>query len=103
MNYEQAEARAQILRAMAHPVRLIVLDALKDQDLCVGELNERVEVDQSTLSRHLATLRAAGIVTEHRDGVRAVQHLEMPCMLKTFECAETVLNSRFKAMRALVS
>ena len=57
MNYEQAKARADILKALAHPIRVLLLDALSRGDRCVNELNELADVDQSTISRHLAQLK----------------------------------------------
>ena len=57
------EARAAIAKALAHPTRLLMLDALADGELCVCELTELVGADQSTVSRQLAILRQAGIVS----------------------------------------
>jgi len=91
MKYEQAKMRAEILKAIAHPVRVLVVDALSQGDLCVSELNDLVDVDQSTLSRHLAQLKKAGIVTERKDGVKVIHHLETPCILRAFDCVQEVL------------
>ncbi len=91
MNYEQAKARADIMKALAHPMRILLLDALSRGDRCVNELNELAEVDQSTISRHLAQLKRVGIVTERREGAKVIHHLACPCMLKAFDCSAEVL------------
>ena len=93
MNYEQAKARADILKALAHPIRVLLLDALSRGDRCVNELNELADVDQSTISRHLAQLKKAGIVTEHKEGAKVIHHLACPCMLRAFECSVEVLKT----------
>lgn len=100
---DQAKAKAEILKALANPIRLIVVDALRRGDLCVCDLNKLVGVRQPTLSRHLIQLKKAGIVTERREGPRVIHHLETPCILKAFDCALEVLkmhaNRRERVLR----
>lgn len=107
MNYEQAEARANIMKALAHPVRVILVEALSKGDRCGCELQPLVDVDQSTLSRHLAQLKQAGIVTERKEGQKVFHHLECPCMLHAFECSLEVLRSvtarQKRALRGMVA
>ena len=93
MNYEQAKARADILKALAHPIRVLLVEALSRGDRCVNDLTELAEVDQSTISRHLTQLKKAGILTERRDGLKVMHHLACPCMLKAFDCAVDVIQS----------
>ena len=93
MKIEQAKAKADILKALANPIRLVVVDALRRGDLCVCDLNKLVGVRQPTLSRHLNQLKKAGIVTERRNGARVIHHLETPCILKAFDCALEVMKS----------
>jgi DNA-binding transcriptional ArsR family regulator len=106
MNADEALARARILKAMSHPVRLTIVDELSRGDRCVCELLPLVTVDQSVLSRHLAQLKHAGIVTERRDGTRVFHHLECPCILDALDCTLGVLKAdakrRQRAMRGEV-
>ena len=96
MNYQQAKIRADILKALAHPTRVLLVDALSKGDRCVNELNERVKVDQSTVSRHLAILKKVGIVSERKEGLRVIHHLACPCMLRAFDCTVEVMKSEAK-------
>lgn len=59
---------AQRLKVLADPTRLEVVRVLLDGPQHVGELNERIDVEQSLLSHHLRVLRDAGLVTANRDG-----------------------------------
>jgi ArsR family transcriptional regulator len=93
MNYQQAKVRADILKALAHPVRILIVNALSGGDRCVCELAPLVDIDQSGLSRHLAILKRVGVVTERRDGNKVIHHLQTPCILRAFECAVEVLRS----------
>jgi ArsR family transcriptional regulator len=99
MNYEQARARADILKALAHPIRVLLLDALNRGDRCVNELTELAAVDPSTISRHLSHLKKAGIVTERKQGTRVIHHLECPCMLRAFDCSVEVLKKASRRRR----
>ncbi|MEI8140446.1 MAG: metalloregulator ArsR/SmtB family transcription factor [bacterium] len=96
MNYQQAKVRADILKALAHPVRIMIINALVDGARCVCELNKLAEIDQSGLSRHLAILKKAGILSDRREGMKVFYHLETPCILKAFECAVDVVRADAK-------
>lgn len=99
MNYEQAKVRAEILKALAHPIRVILVEALRQRERCVCELNELVDLDQSTVSRHLAQLKRAGIVGERRQGTKIIHHLECPCMLQAIDCTVGVMEKKAKRHR----
>lgn len=93
MNHEQAVLRAGILKALAHPVRVLIVDALTAGDRCVRELNALADIDQSGLSRHLAILKKAGIVRDRREGMKVFYHLETPCILKALACTIEVVKA----------
>ena len=93
MTYHQAEARAGILKALAHPVRVLIVNALSKSDRCVCELNALADIDQSNISRHLAMLKRAGVVSDRRQGMKVFYHLETPCILRAFECAVEVVQA----------
>ena len=93
MNTTQANARAQILKAVAHPTRVLILDALSREDRCVNELRSLATVSQPTISHHLDKLKKAGIVTEKRQGTKVIQHLSCPCILEAVDCTLGVIRS----------
>ena len=93
MTYLQAEMRAGILRALAHPVRILIVHALAKSDRCVCELNTLADIDQSNISRHLAMLKRAGVVSDRREGMKVFYHLETPCILRAFDCAVEVVQA----------
>ena len=84
------------MKALAHPVRILLVNALTGNDQCVCVLNKLADIDQSGLSRHLAVLKKAGIVSDRREGMKVFYHLETPCILKAFECAVDVVRSDAK-------
>jgi ArsR family transcriptional regulator len=60
----------RIFRALADPNRLRILNLLLDEPLCVCQLESVLNLPQSLISRHLAYLRAAGMVRDRRQGTR---------------------------------
>ncbi|MCC6857742.1 MAG: winged helix-turn-helix transcriptional regulator [Bryobacterales bacterium] len=87
------EARARIIKAMAHPTRLFLVDQLSQRERCVCELTEMVGADISTVSKHLSLLKAAGIVTDEKRGTQVFYSLRVPCVLRFFDCVGAVMTS----------
>ena len=95
-------ARAQIAKALSHPSRLLILDALAARELCVCELTALVQADQSTVSKHLAVLKNAGIVTDRKEGTMTMYSLKCRCLRGFWECIESVLRENLKAQQAAI-
>ena len=86
------ERWAEIVRAMANAARLAMVDELSRNEKTVGALTELVDLDISTVSRHLLILRQAGIVSCRKNGNQVLYRLRTPCVLNFFDCVEKVLN-----------
>lgn len=68
---EVLEAKSEILKALAHPVRLCIAKGLMESEVCnVTTMQSCLGVPQSTISQHLSKLKAAGIIEGKRDGVK---------------------------------
>src|SRR3972149_5612397 len=97
------EARAKIIKAMAPPTRLFLVDELaKNGERCVCELTKMVGVDMSSVSRHLAVLKNVGIVEDERRGAQVYYRLRVRCVLDFFECVESVMQCNSKDRRKLL-
>lgn len=96
------EARARVIRAMAHPSRLLIIDELNKGERCVCELTELVGSDTSTVSKHLAVMKNAGIVADEKRGTMVYYSLRVPCILNFFGCVESVLEQVAQESRAAV-
>lgn len=90
---QRLEGRARVLKALAHPSRLLMVEQLERGERCVCELQEMVGADMSTVSKHLAVLKRAGIVADERRGVQVYYRLTMPCVTRFFDCVGEVLVS----------
>jgi ArsR family transcriptional regulator len=87
------EARALVIKAMAHPTRLFLVEELSSGERCVCDLTAMVGADISTVSKHLSILRNAGIVGVDKRGAQVFYTLKVPCVLNFFTCVESVLES----------
>jgi len=96
------EARAGIIKAIAHPTRLFIVDELSRHEKCVCELTELIGADPSTVSKHLSILKNAGIVTDDKRGLQVYYKLRVPCILDFFKCVEAVIESTAKEKIALL-
>ncbi|GLU55260.1 ArsR/SmtB family transcription factor [Dyadobacter frigoris] len=67
--------KAEFFKALGHPLRLAILDSLRDGPLSVTKLQEMVQVDQSILSQHLAKLRSFKFVTARREKTTIFYHV----------------------------
>lgn len=87
------EQRARVVKALAHPTRLFIVDELSRGERCVCELRDMIGADISTVSKHLSVLKAAGVVEDDKRGLQVWYRLRVPCILKFFGCVEDVLRA----------
>ena len=95
-------ARANVLKALAHPTRLFIVEELEREERCVCDLTELIGADISTVSKHLAVLRNAGIVVDDKRGNQVFYQLRVPCILNFFGCIESVLENQTREQSALL-
>lgn len=83
--------KAAIIKAVAHPLRVAVVDFLKDGEKCVCEIAEHIGSERSNVSRHLAVMLKAGVVRSRKDGLMVFYELRTPCILNFLHCATQTL------------
>ena len=96
------EAKAKVLKALAHPTRLWMVEQLSDGEKCVYEFVDQIAADFSTISKHLSVLKQAGIVEADKCGKQVYYTLKVPCVLNFMSCVEAVLESNAKTQAELV-
>ncbi len=87
-------ARTRVIKALAHPTRLFIVEELEKGERCVCDLTAMIGADISTVSKHLSVLRQAGIVADDKRGNQVFYCLKVRCILNFFGCVESVLNSQ---------
>jgi ArsR family transcriptional regulator len=94
------EEKARLMKALAHPTRLFIVDELAKGERCVCDLRDMVGADISTVSKHLALLKTAGVVSDDKRGQQVFYRLLTPCVLNIFECVRQVQDAVKPAKRA---
>jgi ArsR family transcriptional regulator, arsenate/arsenite/antimonite-responsive transcriptional repressor len=92
----QHVAWAKIIKAMAHPSRLFIIEELSKHERCVGELTEMIGTDVSTVSKHLSVLKNAGLVIDEKRANSIFYSLRCPCIIDFMGCLEDVLSANAK-------
>jgi DNA-binding transcriptional ArsR family regulator len=100
---EQAALKSEVLKALAHPTRLMIVEMLAKGERCVCEINESFDADHSTISKHLAILKQAGLLCDRKDGLKVYYRLECPCIIDFIKCITGVIQSRAKKDLAAIN
>ena len=87
------EGRSRVIKALAHPSRLYIVDKLAEREYCVNELTSLIGSEMSTVSKHLSVLKNAGVVKDEKRGASIYYSLRIPCILNFFKCADAVLDA----------
>ncbi len=93
---------ARVLKAVADPIRLAILDQVRDGEQSVWDIANGVGAERSNVSRHLAVLAAAGVLTSRKDGVKVFYRLRTPCILSLFTCVCNVIEAGVRESQAAV-
>lgn len=96
------EARARVLKALAQPLRLEMVEVLSEREMCVEELAKRLGASRSNVSRHLSVLAGAGILQSRKDGLKVFYSLKCLCALDFFSCVERVLEEQLSERISLM-
>lgn len=103
VTHARYEARARVIKAIAHPTRLFVVDELcRHGEHCVCELTKMVGADMSTVSRHLAILREAGLIEDEKRGTQVFYRVRVGCILTFLDCVESLMRCNAKRQRKLL-
>jgi DNA-binding transcriptional ArsR family regulator len=96
------EKVAMVLKAMADPVRLLLLHQLQAGELCVGKLVDSVCTSQANVSKHLSVLRQAGLVSSRRDRNRIIYAISDPAVFDICSAVGGTIERRLNLERKLM-
>jgi len=88
-----SKARSNVLKALAHPSRLFMVEKIREKPHCVCELTELVGSDTSTVSKHLSILKAAGILRDRKEGTTVYYSLACDCIDEILTAAGSIVRS----------
>lgn len=89
----QHQKEADFFKSLSHPIRLFILQTIKDEEYSVSELAEEVGIDISTMSKHLDVLKRQHIISGEKVKNSIYYKLNMPCVFTFLECAKKIKNT----------
>jgi len=100
---ELGRFKAEFFKALAHPLRIAVLDALREGELGVNELCNRLQVEQSTLSQQLAVLRGRSIVVGRKEGLNVYYSVRDRAVFQLLDVAKKIFNNQLIGVKDMLS
>jgi ArsR family transcriptional regulator len=100
---ELGRFKAEFFKALAHPLRIAVLDALRGGELGVNELCNRLRVEQSTLSQQLAVLRGRSIVVGRKEGLNVYYSVRDRAVFRLLDVAKEIFNNQLIGVKDMLS
>src|ERR1700689_2887365 len=95
--------KAQLFRVLGHPLRIRILELLRDSERTVGDLQAELELDSSGTSQHLAALRQQGVLESRPVGTSVYYRIRDPRISQLLEVAKEILTSALSDSHALLS
>jgi len=95
----KAALRAHVIKSLAHPSRIQMVDALSGGEMCVCELTKVVGADMSTVSKHLTVLKSAGLVSVEKRGLNQFYRLNCQCLTEFFCCVDSINAQHTRALQ----
>ena len=86
----RSKRRAAVIKALAHPSRIAIAEALQTGEQCVCDLRDLVGADLSTVSKHLTVMRAAGLLDMEKRGLNVFYRLRCSCLPSFLNCVDAL-------------
>ncbi len=86
--------QANVFQALAHPIRIAIVQCLSAGEQCVQDIADCVGAERSNISRHISVLVKADLLTAQKRGLKVFYALSMPCVVQFLSCATEVLRNQ---------
>lgn len=102
MRQQLSEFKAEFFKALAHPLRISILDALRDGELTVNEISKRFGVESANASQQLAVLRNKNIVVTRKEGANVYYFVSDKSIFKLLDAAKEIFNNHLVGVRSML-
>jgi DNA-binding transcriptional ArsR family regulator len=93
--------KAELFKALGHPVRIRILELLRDGEMTVTELQTRLEIETSSVSQQLAVLRARQLVVGRKDGTSVYYRAADPQVYALLDAARALFERHLLSLQAM--
>ena len=102
MHLQLYEKQAEIAKAIAHPVRVAVLEFVKEGEQCVCDIADAVGTERSNLSKHLSVMANAGVLASRKEGLKVMYRVRTPCIMRFLDCLKDCLKEQAAEQQKLL-
>lgn len=102
MRQQLSDFKAEFFKALAHPLRISILDGLRDGELTVNEISQRFDVEQANASQQLAVLRNRNIVIARKEGLNVYYSVSDKTIFKLLDAAKEIFNNHLVGVRSML-
>jgi len=88
------EKQSEIIKAISHPLRIAIVEYLKDGEQCVCDIAEYIGSERSNVSQHLSIMVSCGVLECRKEGLNVIYRLKTKCILDFFRCITTCLKQQ---------
>jgi len=103
MSESVQSVKAELFRTLGHPLRVRILEALRDGERSVGELQVALRPDSSGASQHLAVLRRQGLLENRKEGTSVLYWVKDPRTFQLLEVARQILGAKLEETQSLLA
>lgn len=103
MDERLIEMKAEVLKALAQPTRLKILECLRKGEKCICELVPAVNGEQSNISRHVSLMQKSHLVTTRKEGVRVMVRVSDPKVFEILDTVGAVLKNQIREQKELLA
>ncbi len=96
------ELKAEILKALAQPTRLKILELLRNGEKCICEIVPALNGEQSNISRHISLMQKSRLVTTRKDGVKVMVKVRDPEIFNILDKVSAILKNQMNEQRRLI-
>ena len=102
MRQQLSDFKAGFFKALAHPLRISIIDGLRDGELTVNEISQRFDVEQANASQQLAVLRNRNIVIARKEGSNVYYSVSDKTIFKLLDAAKEIFNNHLVGIRSML-
>jgi ArsR family transcriptional regulator len=94
--------KAEFFKALSHPIRISILDALREGEKTVAEISNEFEIEQANASQQLAVLRNKNLIVARKAGANVYYSVGDPAIFKLLDIARDIFNNQLTGVRTIL-
>ena len=97
------ELKAEVLKVLAQPTRLKILELLRNGERCICEIVPAINGEQSNISKHISLMQKSHLITTRKDGVKVMVNVKDPRVFEILDKVSAILKNQMKEQERLLA